>query len=89
MTERVKRVLHFCGLFLCVVHAGAQAVPAGTAELRQVKVTRSTKLEVKVEISLSKSVTPEVIKAKNPSRLIVVLPGTTVGTGRKKISAAP
>jgi hypothetical protein len=61
-------------------------VPAETAELRQVKVIRSAGSEAKVEISLSRNVTPEILKAHNPSRLIVVLPGTTVRNGPKKLS---
>jgi len=51
----------------------AQAVDAGVAKIRAVKIIRSGKT-IRVIISLSKTVTPEVDTAVNPDRLVLDLP---------------
>jgi len=67
--------------------AETPAVPAASQrnELQRVNVVRGTD-EIRVEISARGAVTPKLSTADSPSRLIVDLPGTVMGTGQSRIS---
>lgn len=79
----MKRALHLGWLFLALSYATAQVAPV---EVRQVQVLRDGTQGVKIEIALTGSITPSVETAKNPERLILILPGTTSDARQKRLS---
>jgi hypothetical protein len=69
------------GSFIVLVSCAlAQTLPTATVQNLQVITTGN---EVRVEVTLSKSVKPSVVVATNPDRLVLELPGT-VSDGKQK-----
>jgi hypothetical protein len=71
-------------LLLASVSAG-QVAGGSAAEIRKVKITRSTD-KVKVEVTLTNPVVPEVTIATNPPRLVLDLPNTKTAARQRRIA---
>jgi hypothetical protein len=81
----MKRAIQTVLLSLTLSYAVGQVAPASPVALRQVRVVRQSTTEVQIEISLSGPVTPEILAAEHPKRLILVLPGTSTDSKQKRI----
>lgn len=79
----MKRFKHF-GLLVLIWAPALWSADTGPGEIKKVEVFPSAE-EVRVEITLSVAVVPEVETAQNPDRLVVKLPGTTSDPLQKRI----
>jgi type IV pilus assembly protein PilQ len=80
----------FLPMLLLGLTASAAEMPASQPasqrnELQRVNVVRSAD-EIRVEISASGAVTPQLSTADSPARVVVDLPGTTMATGQRHIA---
>ncbi len=80
----------FLPMLLLGLTASAAEMPASQPasqrnELQRVNVVRSAD-EIRVEISASGAVTPQLSAADSPARVVVDLPGTTMATGQRHIA---
>jgi hypothetical protein len=65
--------------------ASAQNAPSRTAELRSWRVTEGEFGPV-IEVLATRPLTPKIQVVENPLRLVIDLPGSTIGTARTRIS---
>jgi type IV pilus assembly protein PilQ len=80
----------FLPMLLLGLTASAAEMPASQPasqrnELQRVNVVRSAD-EIRVEISASGAVTPQLSTADSPARVVLDLPGTTMATGQRHIA---
>ncbi|MBZ5613214.1 MAG: AMIN domain-containing protein [Acidobacteriia bacterium] len=80
----MKRLIHL-GPFLVLLAALPSLADGGPVEIRKVEVFPAGG-EVRVEITLSSTVTPAVETAQRPDRLILKLPGTVADAQQKRIA---
>ncbi len=76
---------HFCALVLAVAAIAATSVDAQTiATVRSVSVVPADTGAI-VQISATQPITPQLQIVENPLRLVIDLPGSNLGTPRKRI----
>lgn len=81
-SERALRIVLFAGL--AAIFASAQTASSRTAELRSWRVTAGEYGPV-IEVVATRPLTPKIQVVENPLRLVIDLPGSTIGSARTRI----
>lgn len=81
-SERALRIVLFAGL--AVTFSAAQSGSSRTAELRSWRVTAGEYGPV-IEVVATRPLTPKIQVVENPLRLVIDLPGSTIGSARTRI----
>src|SRR5258706_10295093 len=81
----MKRLVHLALLLALGAMGAAQSSEAGSAVVRKVEIVPGDGA-IRIEVTLSTTVTPSVEIAQHPDRLVLKLPGTVSETRQTRIA---